>query len=72
MEATPEGCTLRVADRALMGTLISELTTAGIVVYGGGVRPVSIEDVYFEIERRFTTVADPQPPAPYVPEMQAV
>lgn len=51
-EPSPTGARLRVRDRDVLPTLVAGLVTAEVRVYGIEALPATLEDVYFEIERR--------------------
>ncbi len=51
-QPTPAGADLRVQDRSVLPILVARLVTADVPVFGIEALPPTLEDVYFEIERR--------------------
>jgi hypothetical protein len=49
---SPAGATLSVRDRDVVPTVVASMVAREIAVFGAAARPHSLEDVYFEIERR--------------------
>jgi len=52
VEATATGATLRVRDRETLARVVHELVTRSVTVFGALALPPTLEDVYFELERR--------------------
>jgi ABC-2 type transport system ATP-binding protein len=50
--ASPDGAALRVRDRDVLPVVVAALVGREIAVYGAAAQPPTLEDVYFEIERR--------------------
>ncbi len=53
-EPTPEGATLRVADRDALARVVTMLVGRGVDVFAAVPRPPTLEDVYFAIEAGIT------------------
>jgi ABC-2 type transport system ATP-binding protein len=66
--ATADGARIRVADRAVVPAVVSELVGAGVPVFAAVPRPPTLEDVYFEIESRRAVAPLPPPPPPVTAE----
>jgi ABC-2 type transport system ATP-binding protein len=49
---TPQGARVHVSERPVIGAVVSYLVGQGVVVYAAIPRDATLEDVYFEIERR--------------------
>jgi ABC-2 type transport system ATP-binding protein len=52
VERSPSGLMLRVADRAVVPGLVSQLVTRGVAVFGATPQPETLEEVYFAIEAK--------------------
>jgi ABC-2 type transport system ATP-binding protein len=50
--AVPDGARLRVRDREVLPLAVATVVGHEVPVYGASIHPPSLEDVYFEIERR--------------------
>jgi ABC-2 type transport system ATP-binding protein len=53
VESSPNGATLRIADREVLPLVVAALVAQGHSVYEVASRAPSLEDVYFAIEARF-------------------
>ena len=56
---TDDGMRVHVAERMVVSTVVAELVAAGASVFAAIPRDATLEDVYFEIERRFMPVTTP-------------
>ncbi|MCX7619495.1 MAG: ABC transporter ATP-binding protein [Acidimicrobiales bacterium] len=68
-QRAPDGAFLRVADREVVPRVVGALVAREIPVFGAQAQPPTLEDVYFEIERRIIAETGEQLTDAFLSEM---